>query len=75
MEDHLYHRRTLGIIIGVILVNALFQLVSLFTGWMVSIDEAGTYHHGILYPVYIVIYIYFLSLSFCLIRLHIGPYF
>ena len=45
------------IIIGVILVNALFQLVSLFTGWMVSIDEMSNYHHGILYPVYIVIYI------------------
>ena len=36
--------------------NALLQLVSIFTGWTFFLDDQNYYHHGPLYPVYMVVY-------------------
>ncbi len=41
----------------VLAANAVFQVLSLFTGWMVVIDTHNHYTHGPLYPVYIAVYI------------------
>ncbi len=40
-----------------IAANTLFQIVSAFTGWMTVIDANNFYSHGILYPVYIAVYL------------------
>ncbi|MBQ3866212.1 MAG: GGDEF domain-containing protein [Clostridia bacterium] len=37
--------------------NALFQFVSLFTGWMLTVDENNRYTHGPGYTVYVVAYL------------------
>lgn len=37
--------------------NALFQVAAAIGGWMVTLDEAGNYVHGPLYPVYSVVYL------------------
>ena len=42
---------------GLLVVNTLFQLVSAFTGWMITIDDQNHYSHGLLYPVYMALYI------------------
>lgn len=44
------------IITGLLGVNLLFQVVSVFTGWMLTIDENNHYYHGPLYPVYMGLY-------------------
>lgn len=44
-------------LMGILAFNAFFQVVCLFTGWMVVVDEAHRYSHGPLYGLY---------LSFCL---------
>lgn len=48
--------RTLRFMSGVLVGNALMQLVSIFTGWTFYLDEANVYHHGPLYPAYILVY-------------------
>ena len=45
------------ILLSVIAANMLFQIVSVFTGWMITIDERNTYHHGPLYIVYMLFYV------------------
>lgn len=42
------------IIIG---MNILLQLISLFTGVIYSVDEFGSYHRGVLYGLYVVIFV------------------
>jgi len=42
---------------AILAVNAVFQAVSCFTGWMVQIDEHNHYSHGPLYGIYIAIYL------------------
>ncbi len=42
---------------GLLICNAVLQVVSCFFGWMVRIDEHNVYSHGPLYWVYIVIYL------------------
>ena len=49
--------RSYTVLAGVLLANTLFQLVSLFTGWMIRIDAQHQYAHGALYPVYIAAYL------------------
>ena len=44
------------ILIGILVVNTLFQLISAFTGWMTIIDALNNYSHGPLYFVYIAFY-------------------
>ena len=44
------------IIFGILGANLLFQIVSAFTGWMISVNEEHIYSHGLLYPVYISMY-------------------
>ncbi|MGN1231693.1 MAG: histidine kinase N-terminal 7TM domain-containing protein, partial [Anaerotignum sp.] len=39
-----------------LLGNALFQIVSIFTGWTFYVDGENYYHHGPLYFVYTIIY-------------------
>ena len=38
-------------------VNILFQIISLFTGWMIVINDNNTYSHGQLYYLYIALYL------------------
>ena len=42
---------------GILGINTVFQLISLFTPWMVIIDEQHRYHHGSLYWIYILLYL------------------
>lgn len=39
-----------------LILNALFQLIAVPCGWMVTIDESNHYTHGPLYNVYIILY-------------------
>lgn len=39
--------------LSILAFNALFQVVCLFTGWMVVVDEAHRYSHGPLYGLYL----------------------
>ncbi len=39
--------------LGILAFNALFQLICLFTGWMLVVDEAHRYAHGLLYGMYL----------------------
>ena len=50
------HDRWRKALMGVLVGNAVFQLLCLFTGWMVVIDDGHRYTHGPLYPIYIVVY-------------------
>ena len=43
-------------IFGVLIANFIFQFISLFTNWMITIDENHVYHHGSLYVIYVVMY-------------------
>ena len=45
------------VLFGILIVNTLFQIVSIFTGWMVVIDDLNQYSHGPAYFVYIICYI------------------
>ena len=40
-------------IMGILAFNALLQVICLFTGWMVVVDEAHHYFHGPLYVLYL----------------------
>ena len=44
------------IIFGILGVNLIFQIVSVFTGLMLVVDENHVYHHGPAYIAYIIIY-------------------
>ena len=43
------------ILLGLLTFNTLLQLVSVFTGWMITVDESHCYKHGPGYGVYMVI--------------------
>ena len=43
-------------IFALLAVNFVFQFISLFTNWMMIIDETNTYKHGNLYIIYIIFY-------------------
>ena len=43
------------IITVVLLANIVFQICSLFTGWMMVIDDQNYYHHGSLYFIYVLV--------------------
>jgi diguanylate cyclase (GGDEF)-like protein len=40
-------------LVGILVVNAVVQVVALLNGWMVVMDANGFYSHGILYPAYL----------------------
>lgn len=55
------------LIVGILAVNTVFQLISAFTGWMLTVDTHHYYSHGKLYPVYMILYIIlivFLAIEF-----------
>lgn len=41
----------------VLSLNTLFQLISFFTGWMITVDDSNRYAHGPAYNVYMVFYL------------------
>ena len=41
----------------VLILNTVFQIVAMFTGWMTTVDDTNHYAHGPLYFVYIVLYL------------------
>ena len=45
------------ILMGILCANAVFQLVSCFTGWMLKIDAQNRYSHGPLYSIYVLVYL------------------
>ena len=45
------------IILGLILINTVFQIISAFTGWMTVIDEHNYYTHGPYYLAYEMMYL------------------
>lgn len=47
------HDRWLTTLIGVLVLNTVVQVASVFNGWMVVVDGQGHYAHGILYPAYL----------------------
>ena len=49
-------------LVVVLAANALFQILALFGGWMVTVDEQNHYHHGSLYIVYVAVYLVVLVL-------------
>ena len=50
-------RTIISLLMGVLVeVNTVFQVVSLFTGWMVRIDSTNHYSHGPLYNIYVAMY-------------------
>ncbi len=46
----------------IVVFNTVFQIVSIFTGWMISIDEHNVYLHGPLYIIYTIEYLSILLL-------------
>ena len=49
-------------LIAILAGNALFQLVAVFNGWMVTLDASNRYTHGPLYIVYMVVYMMIIAL-------------
>ncbi len=49
-------KRGIRILSVIIILNMIFQIISAFTGWMISIDENNNYSHGPLYGIYIGVY-------------------
>ena len=45
------------IIFGILAFNFVYQFISLFTNWMMIVDDAHVYHHGPIYTLYIVLYL------------------
>ena len=45
------------LLIGILSVNAVFQIIASFFGWMIVIGENGGYSHGPLYILYIILYL------------------
>ena len=52
-EKNRWRRLLIGLMIG----NILLQVVSCFTGWMVTIDESGHYSHGPFHGLYVLVYL------------------
>ena len=50
-------------LMAVLAVNAVFQVVASFTGWMIVIDAHNHYTHGPLYAAYIAIYLVVIVLT------------
>lgn len=44
-----------GCLIGLLAINTLFQIVSLFTGWMIRVDAHNHYTHGPMYGAYLIL--------------------
>ena len=51
------------VLMGLLAVNAAFQIVASFNGWMAVIDAQNHYTHGPLYPVYMAIYLLVIVLT------------
>lgn len=39
----------------ILIFNSIFQIISLFTNWMITIDSNNFYHNATLFPIYLVI--------------------
>ena len=58
------------ILYGILIFNTLYQIVSLFTGWMISVDDNNIYSHGGGYFIYIIIYFVIIFLVIAEFALH-----
>ena len=58
------------LLITTLICNTLFQIVAVFTDWMVIIDEKHRYHNGVFYNVYIVFYILIILLVIAEFRIY-----
>lgn len=50
------------ILIGILTFNVIFQIVACFGGLMVTVDSTHHYSHGLLYSVYITVYLLVITL-------------
>lgn len=48
---------------AILAANAVFQVISLFTGWMLVVGEGNSYAHGPLYFVYMIVYVAVFALA------------
>ena len=60
LRGHSVRRRVLMYVLA---FNAVFQIVSLFTGWMLHVDAQNHYSKGPLYGVYFTVYVLVISLT------------
>lgn len=51
------HKKTAIAIASIFAINAVFQIVSIFTNWMIIVNDNNTYVHGPAYSFYTVLYI------------------
>lgn len=51
------------LIIGTLAVNTVLQFISIFTGWIFTVDETNHYAHGQLYILYMISYLIIIVLS------------
>lgn len=49
-------------LIGILAFNTLYQLVSVFTGWMITVDAGHHYSHNLGYILYIVLCLFIIAL-------------
>ena len=53
----LRNRKVYSIIVfSILMANTIFQIVTAFTGGMITIDSLNHYTHGPLYPIYMIVY-------------------
>ena len=62
-QMHIRNRWTRTLIL-ILIGNTIFQIVALFTGWMVAVDGKGQYTHGPLYGIYIAVYVAIIAIVF-----------
>ncbi len=58
-ERNIFHK----LIIGTIVLNIVFQFISIFTGWVFYVDETNHYAHGRFYFIYIIFYLSIITFS------------
>jgi len=46
----------------IVLINTPFQLIAVFSNWMLVVDSQNRYSHGLLYPVYTAAYLLLIAL-------------
>lgn len=62
--------RLQSVMVGIIIANTVFQLLSLAFGWMTVVDSHNHYSHGPLFPVYLLVCVSMYVLLFLQFRIY-----